>query len=41
MLKRFALPVILAVAIAFPVVYWLMQNWPKNFAYRIENLYED
>jgi putative ABC transport system permease protein len=35
MLKEFASPVVLAMAIAFPVAYWIMQNWLKNFAYRI------
>lgn len=36
MLKEFASPVVLAMAIAFPVAYWIMQNWLKNFAYRID-----
>ncbi len=36
MLKEFAMPVFLTMAIAFPVMYWLVQNWLKNFAYRID-----
>lgn len=36
MLKEFALPIIFAMAIAFPVAYWLVQNWLKNFVYRID-----
>jgi putative ABC transport system permease protein len=36
MLKEFALPIIFAMAVAFPAAYWIVQNWLKNFAYRIE-----
>lgn len=35
-LKEFALPIIFAMVIAFPVAYWMVQNWLKNFAYRID-----
>ncbi len=34
--KEFALPVILKMAIAFLVMYWLVQNWLKYFGYRID-----
>lgn len=33
--KDFLKPVTLAAVIAFPVVWWIMNNWPNNFAYHI------
>ncbi len=34
--KNFLLMVILAVIIAFPVAYWIMNKWLEDYAYRIE-----
>jgi len=33
--KDFLLLVILSFAIAIPLAFWIMYNWLKNFAYRI------
>lgn len=33
--KEFVLLVILAMLIAFPVAYYLLQQWLRNFAYRV------
>ncbi len=34
--KEFIILIVIASAIAFPVVYFIMKNWLENFAYRIE-----
>jgi len=35
LLKDFTILILVAIAIATPVVYWLMNNWLQNFAYRV------
>jgi putative ABC transport system permease protein len=34
--KDFLKPVGIAIAIAFPIAWWAMNQWIQNFAYRIE-----
>lgn len=35
LLKDFTVLILVAIAIATPVVFWLMNNWLQNFAYRV------